>query len=85
MAGSRTAQAERMAQERAAVLVIAHSEVSEAAQRVSTLEGELVAMRRARDTVEEKILSLVAKTAAAERRWVAAEEQCERMVHEQSF
>jgi hypothetical protein len=42
-------------------------------------------MRRARDTVEEKILSLVAKTAAAERRWVAAEEQCERMVHEQSF
>jgi hypothetical protein len=61
MVGTCTVQAERMAQERAAVLVIAHSEVSEAAQRVSALEGELVAPRRARDVIDKKITILVEK------------------------
>jgi hypothetical protein len=55
--------------------------VREVAHRVSTLEGELVAAWRARDVAEEKILCLAEKTAAAEHRQIATEDQCERLVH----
>jgi hypothetical protein len=47
-------------------LAIAHDKVDEAAQRISTLDGELVAMRRARDEVEEKFSSLSAKATVVE-------------------
>jgi hypothetical protein len=50
MAEACTAQVERMAKERVIPLATAHREVDKAAQRVSFLEGELVAMHRARDT-----------------------------------
>jgi hypothetical protein len=43
MVGPHTAKAERMAQERAVLLGTIHGEASEVAQRVSTLESELVA------------------------------------------
>jgi type IV secretory pathway TrbL component len=74
MAGTRVAQAERMDQERVVLLVTTPGEVSEAAQRVSTLEGDLVATRWARDAAKEKILSMAKKTVVAERRRVAVEE-----------
>jgi hypothetical protein len=45
MAEIHAARAERMAQERAILLATPRGEVDEAAQRVSTLEGELVARR----------------------------------------
>jgi hypothetical protein len=48
----------------------------------NTLEGSLVATRQAQDVAKEKFLSLVSKAATAEWRWVATEEQCERLVHE---
>jgi hypothetical protein len=47
-----------------------------------TLEGELVAARRARDTTKEKLPSLATKAAAIDQQWVAVEEQCEHLVHE---
>jgi hypothetical protein len=68
-----------MAQERVVLLATVRSEVDKVAQRVSALEGELMAMRRARDATKEKIPNLAA---AAERQRVAAEEQCECLVHE---
>jgi hypothetical protein len=43
-----------------------HGEADEAAERVSTLLGELVAACRAQDAAEEKFLSLSAKSAVAE-------------------
>jgi hypothetical protein len=75
-------QAERMAQERVVLLATAHGEADVAAQRVSALEGELVATHQTCDVVKEKFSSLVAKAAVAEQRRVAIEEQCERLVHE---
>jgi predicted ATP-dependent protease len=54
-----------MAQGRVVLLVTCHGEVSEAAQKASALEGEIIAMRRAQDVAEEKILSLAAKTVVA--------------------
>jgi hypothetical protein len=59
MAEARIAWVEKMAQERAILL---------AAQRVSILEGELMAARQARDTAIEKLTSLAAKVAAADQR-----------------
>jgi hypothetical protein len=52
------------------------------AQRVSALEGELVAARQAQDAAEGIFMSLWAKAAVAEWRWAVAEEQCEHLVHE---
>jgi hypothetical protein len=54
-----------MAQGRFVMLATACGEVSEVSQRVSALEGEIVAARRARDAAEEKILSLADKMVAA--------------------
>jgi hypothetical protein len=65
----------------AILLVTTHGEAREPAQRVSALEAELVVARRTQDVAKEKILSLAAKMAMAKRGWVAAEEQCERLVH----
>jgi hypothetical protein len=48
-----------------------HGEVKEVTRRVSFLEGELVAARRARDATEEKLPSLAVNAAAANRRQVA--------------
>jgi hypothetical protein len=45
LAETRVTRVERMAQERVVLLATAHGEVDEAAQRVSTLEAELVGMR----------------------------------------
>jgi hypothetical protein len=72
IAGACTAHVERMAQERVILLVTTHGEVGEAAQRVSTLYVELRMRPR----------SLAAKTAVVERRSVAAEEWCKRLIHE---
>jgi hypothetical protein len=47
MAECRATRAERMAHERVFLLATVRGEVEKAAQRVSTLEGELVATRRA--------------------------------------
>jgi hypothetical protein len=44
------------------------------AQRVSILEGELMAARRARDVAEEKISHLVAMVVTAEWQRIAMEE-----------
>jgi hypothetical protein len=63
MAGPHTAQAERMAQERVILLATARGEASKVAQRVSALDVELVATRRAWDVTEHKIPSLAARTA----------------------
>jgi hypothetical protein len=82
MAGARTARAEKMAQERGVLLATAHGEVDTVAQRVSALEGELVAVHQARDAAEAKLPSLAAKVVAVDQRWVAVEEQCEHLVHE---
>jgi hypothetical protein len=43
MAGAHAARAEKMAQERVVLLATAHGEVDKMAQRVSILEGELMA------------------------------------------
>jgi hypothetical protein len=59
MAEARIAWVEKMAQERAILL---------AAQRVSILEGELMAARQAWDTAIEKLPSLATKVAAADQR-----------------
>jgi hypothetical protein len=59
MVGAQTPRAERVAQERDVLLASACVEADEAVQRVSLLEGELVAVRRAQDTTEEKLSSLV--------------------------
>jgi hypothetical protein len=67
MEETRAARAKRMAQERVVLLATTHGETDEAVQRVSALEGELVAARRARDATEEKFLRLSAKVATAER------------------
>jgi uncharacterized protein (DUF111 family) len=77
-----TTQVERLAQDRAVLLATTHVEVDEVDQRVSFLEGELVAACPAWEAVEEKLPSLAAKASAVDRRWVAAEEQCESLVHE---
>jgi hypothetical protein len=61
-----------MAEERAILLATACGAADKATHRVSTLEGELVAARLARDVVEEKFLSLSAKVATTERQRVAA-------------
>jgi BMFP domain-containing protein YqiC len=55
-----------MAQERVILLATARAKADEVAQRVSALEGELVAMHRTRDTAKENYPSLSAKAAAAE-------------------
>jgi hypothetical protein len=70
MVGTHAAQAERMAQERAILLVTTHGEANEVAQRVFILEGELMAARRARDA-----------TVADQQREVI-EEQCECLANE---
>jgi hypothetical protein len=51
-------------------------------QRVYFLEVELLAACQAREAVEEKLPSLVDNAAAADRRWVATEKQCKRLVNE---
>jgi hypothetical protein len=66
MAGAYAAQVKRMAQERIVLLATTHGEADEVAQKVSALEGELVAVRQAQDTSKEKFLSLAGKAAAAE-------------------
>jgi hypothetical protein len=73
---------EKLAQERVILLAVTHGERNEAAQRVTSLQGELVATCRAQDVAEENLPSLTAKAAAADWRWVVAEEQCEHIVHE---
>jgi hypothetical protein len=45
MVETRAARAEMMAQERLVLLATAHSEANEAAQRVSTLDSELMTVR----------------------------------------
>jgi hypothetical protein len=49
--------------------VTARGEVDEVAQRVSILQGKIMPVRRAWDATVEKILSLAAKAATADRRW----------------
>jgi predicted anti-sigma-YlaC factor YlaD len=53
------ARNERMAQESATLQSFAHREDSEAAQKVSLLEGNLAVVQQARDTAEAKLLGLV--------------------------
>jgi hypothetical protein len=77
----RAAHAKRTAREKTALLATTHGEAVEEAQRVFAMGDELMAMRRARDVAEGKILSLAAKTAAVDPRRGAIEEQCERLVH----
>jgi hypothetical protein len=60
MAETRAARAEKMAQERAILLATIHSEVDEVAERISILEGDLVAVRQAQDAIEGKFMSLSA-------------------------
>jgi hypothetical protein len=60
MAETRAARAEKMAQERAVLLATVHSEVDEVAERISILEGDLVAVRQAQDATEGKFMSLSA-------------------------
>jgi hypothetical protein len=60
MAETRAARAEKMAQERAVLLATVHSEVDEVAERISILEGDLVAVRQAQDAAEGKFMSLSA-------------------------
>jgi hypothetical protein len=67
MAGTRATWVERVAKERAILLASTCIEVDEVVQRVSLLEGELVATRRAWDTAKVKLLSLVDKEADADR------------------
>lgn len=52
-------EAEMMSQESAAFLASAHEQASEVAQKVSLLEGELVAMHQARDTSKAKLPGLI--------------------------
>jgi hypothetical protein len=59
MAGARAGWVEKTTQERSVMLASAHREADEVAQKACLLEGELVVERRARDTVELKLLSLV--------------------------
>jgi hypothetical protein len=59
--------------------------VDEAARRVSILEDELVVACQARDEVEEKFPCVAAQAAMADQQQEAAEEQCERLVHELTF
>jgi hypothetical protein len=59
MAEARIAWVEKMAQERAILLV---------AQRVSILEGELITARQAWDMAIEKLPSLAAKVTTADQR-----------------
>jgi hypothetical protein len=58
--GNSCYQVEKKAQERAILLATVCGEADEAAQRVSTLEGELMARRQAQDATEGKFLSLLA-------------------------
>jgi dGTP triphosphohydrolase len=82
MAGARTAQADRMAQEKVILLATTRGEADEAAWRVSVLEDKLVATRPAQDATKEKFPSVAAQAVMAHRRWEATEEQCECLVHE---
>jgi hypothetical protein len=66
MAGVHATQAERMAQEKAVLLVTTRGEVGEVAQRVSVLENELEATCHAWDAAERKIPSLTAKAVVAD-------------------
>jgi Flp pilus assembly secretin CpaC len=75
------ARAEKMAQQRVVLLATACGEANEVAQGVSILEDELVTTRWAQDVAKEEFPGLAAKAAAADRRRVAIEEQCERLVH----
>jgi hypothetical protein len=63
--GIRATRAERVAQEKVVLLASTHVEADEVVRRVSLLEGELVAVRRARDIAEVKLLSLIDKATAA--------------------
>jgi hypothetical protein len=85
MAETCATRAEKMAQEGVVLLAIVCSEADEAAQRVFVLEGELMAACQAQDVAEGKFLSLSAQVAVAEWQRVAAEEQCEHLVHELTF
>jgi hypothetical protein len=71
-----------MAQESVVLVATICSEADKVAQRVSTLKGELVAVRQAQDVAEDKIPNLAAKAAAAKWQWVATDEQWEHLVHE---
>jgi hypothetical protein len=55
-----------MTQERVVLLAIVHGEADKVAQRVSALEGEVMAVCRARDAAEEEIPNLASKAAAVE-------------------
>jgi hypothetical protein len=74
MAEAHATQAERMARERVVLLATIGGEADKVAQRVSILEGELMAARRARDVAEEKISHLVAMVVTAEWQRIAMEE-----------
>jgi hypothetical protein len=74
MAEARTARVEEIAHERAILLATAHEANNKAAQRVSSLEDELVAVHRARGMAEEKLPSLAAKVAVADQQQVGVEE-----------
>jgi hypothetical protein len=72
-----TSQAERMA-----LSATTYGDGDELAWRVYFLEGELVAAYRAWDAAKEKLPSLDVNAVVGDRRWVAVEERCERLVHE---
>jgi hypothetical protein len=74
MASAHATEAEGMAEEKTALLVIANGEVAEATQRVSILGEELGAACQAWDVAEEKVLSLVAKVDIADQGREATEE-----------
>jgi hypothetical protein len=80
--GIRATRAKRVAQEKVILLASTRVEADEAVRRVSLLEGELVAVRRARDIAEVKLLSLIDKATAANGWREEAEEQCEHLVEE---
>jgi hypothetical protein len=64
------------------LLATVHCDAAEGSRRVFTLGNEPMTMHQARDVAEEMVSSLAAEAAVANRRWEAAEKQCERLVQE---
>jgi hypothetical protein len=72
-----TAQAEGMTREKLCCWRPSIGEAAKATQRVFALRNELVSMHQAGHVAEEKVSSVAAEAATSDRRWEAAEEQCE--------
>jgi hypothetical protein len=67
MVEARTTRADKKAWESVALLDSARGVADEAAHKVTLIEGELLAARQARDTVEVKLLGFVNRAATTDR------------------